>query len=115
MGLAQIVFAEAVAIDDEDSILLEVLDIHLERRGIHGYQNVHGVARRINIARGELHLESAYPGQRARRSTDFRREVRKGCQIVAIKSGCTGGMAAGDLHDGARDTAEAEDRALHDL
>ena len=44
LRLAQVVFGEAVVVDDEDAVGLQVADVHLQRRGIHGHQHVHGIA-----------------------------------------------------------------------
>ena len=78
VGLAKIVIGKTIVIYDQDPVLLEVLNVHLERRRIHGHEYIHRVARRIDIARRELHLESAHTGERPRGRADFRRIVREG-------------------------------------
>ena len=48
--LVQIALREAIAIDDQDAVRPQILDVHLQRGGIHGHQHVHGVARRVDVA-----------------------------------------------------------------
>ncbi len=115
LRLAQIVFAEVVEVDDENAVGLEVREIHFQRGGIHGDQNVDAVAGRVNVVRGKMDLESADAGKRARRGANFGREIREGGEIVAEQRGGVGELAAGDLHAVAGVTAEADDGAIDDF
>ena len=45
LRLAQIGLAEIVEIDDQNAVRLQVRQIHLQRRRIHGDQRVHGCRR----------------------------------------------------------------------
>ena len=44
LRLAQVVFLEAVGIDDQDAVGLQVRDIHFQGGRIHGDQHIDGVA-----------------------------------------------------------------------
>ena len=49
LRFAKIGFGEGVRIDDQDSIGLEVRNVHFKRGGIHDDQDVNCVARRVNF------------------------------------------------------------------
>src|SRR5262249_34860878 len=49
LRVAEIGLGEGLVIDDENAVGLEISDIGLKRRGIHGDQYVNSVARRVNI------------------------------------------------------------------
>src|SRR6185437_7916928 len=85
MRFSKIVWGKTVVIYDQDTILPEVANIHLQRRGIHRDQHVDRIARRVHISGRELNLEPADAGKGARRSADFGRIVGERCQIVAKK------------------------------
>ncbi len=44
LRLAQVGFLEAVGVDDQDAVGLQVRDVYLQGRGVHGDQHVDGVA-----------------------------------------------------------------------
>ena len=49
LRLAQIGLLEAVTVDDQNSVGLEVGNVHFERGGIHDHQDVNSVAGCIDI------------------------------------------------------------------
>ena len=110
LRLAQIVFLEAVGIDDQDPVGLQVRDIDLQRRGIHGDQHVDGVARSEHVVGRKVQLVAADAGQRAGRSANLRGVVRERGDVVAVKRDRIGELAAGDLHAVAGVPGEADDR-----
>ena len=109
LRLAQIRLAEVVEVDDQDAVGLQVGEIHFQRRGIHGDQRVDAVARRVDVVRGEMHLESADARKRAGRGANFGREVGKRGEIVAVQRDGIRELAAGDLHAVAGIAAEPDD------
>ena len=97
-------------VDDQDAVGLQVGDIHFQRGGIHGDQHVHRIAGRVNVARREMHLESADAGQGAGRGANFGGKVGERGEIVAVKRDGIGELAAGDLHAVAGVAAKADAR-----
>src|SRR6266478_8652950 len=85
LGLAQIVFREGVGIHDENSVGFEVGDVHFQRRGVHGDQNVNGVTGRVDVVGSEMKLITADAGERAGRSTNFGGEVGESGDVVAVE------------------------------
>ena len=57
--------------------------VHLERRRVHGHEQVHLIAGRVDIHRAKVQLESAHAVGRPRRSADLRRIVGQRGQVVA--------------------------------
>src|ERR1700722_1162591 len=115
LGFAQIVFFEVVEVDDQDAIGLEIGDIHFQRGGVHGHQNVDGIAGRVDVVRREVDLEATDSGQGARGGANFGREIREGGKVIAEESGGVGELAAGDLHAVAGVSTEANDGAVDDF
>ena len=109
LRLAQIRFAEIIEVDDENAVGLQVGEVHLQRRGIHGDESVDAVARRIDVARRKMDLEAADAGKCSRRSANFSREIRKRGEIVAVERDSIGELASGDLHSIAGIAAEPDD------
>jgi len=112
LRLAQIVFREAVAVDDKDSVGFQVGDVDLQRGGIHGDQDVNRVAGRVNFIRGKMELEAADAGNGSRRSANFRGIVRKGGDVIAVQRDGIRELVAGNLHAVAGIAREANDRLL---
>ncbi len=77
--LAKIRFGESVAVDDQDAVRLQIADVRFQGRWIHRHQHVHRIARGEHVAGGELNLESADAGERARRSANFGGIIWKSC------------------------------------
>src|SRR5208283_845594 len=96
--LAQVAFFEAVGVDDGDAIRLEVGNIDLQGRRIHGDQNVHRIARSVHFTGRKIQLKAAHARNGAGRSANLRRIVRKSGDIVSIKRDGVRKLAAGDLH-----------------
>src|SRR5580765_2833444 len=115
LRLAQVSFGEGVGIDDKDAVGLEVGQIHLEGCGVHGDENIDGIARRVDLIRREVQLVAADAGESARRGADFGREIRESGDVVAVKGDRVGELAAGDLHAVAGVSGEANDGAVYNL
>ena len=86
LGLAQIVGSEAVGVDDDGGLRLGILVLRLERRGVHGHEHVALVARRVDAALSDVHLESRYARERPLRGADVGGIVRKSGDTVS--DGC---------------------------
>ncbi len=112
LRFAQIVLLETVAIDDQDPIRLQVGNVHFQRRRIHGDQHVDGIARRVDLIRGEVQLKAADTGDRPRRGANFRRIVGERGNIIAVERRGIGELAAGDLHAVAGVARETDDRLI---
>src|SRR6202041_3377590 len=110
LRLAQIAFSEVIGIDDEDPVGFQVRQVHFERGGIHGDQDVHAVSGRVHIARGEMDLEAADAGQCAGGGANLGRVVRESGQVVTVQGDRIGELASSDLHAVTGVTAEADDR-----
>ena len=61
----------------------QVVDVDLQRGGVHRHQHVGVVAGREDVAAREVELEAADAGERARRGADLGREVGQRAEIVA--------------------------------
>src|SRR6266852_6055441 len=112
LRFAQIAFFETIAVDDQDSVGLQVSNVYFQRSRIHGYQHIDCVARRVDLVRGEVQLKTAHTGNRPGRGADFRRIVRKRSNIIAIESGGIRELVASDLHAVARVARETDDRLI---
>ena len=62
LSLTQIVFLEVVEVDDQDAVGFEVREIHFQRGGIHGDQDIDAVAGGVHVVRRKVNLESADSG-----------------------------------------------------
>ena len=113
LSFAQIGFLEAIEIDDQNAIGLEVRQVHFQGGGIHGDERIHGIAGGVNVTRREVHLEAADAGQRAGRGANLGGEVGQRGEIVAVEGHGVRELAAGDLHAVAGVTAEADDRLFY--
>ena len=115
LRFAKIGFRESVGIDDKDAVGLEVGEIHFEGGGVHGDENVNGIAGGIDFVGRKMQLVTADAGERARRSANFSGEIRERSDVVAVKRDGIGELAAGDLHAVAGISGEADHRAVNDL
>jgi hypothetical protein len=115
MRLAQIGFLETVGIDDQDSVGLQVGEIYLQRRGIHGHQNVHGIARGVDFAGRKIQLEAADSGNRAGWGANFGGKVGERGDVVAVDRDRIRKLAAGNLHAVAGIAGEADDGLVNNL
>jgi hypothetical protein len=113
--LAQIVVRKSVAVDDEDAVRFQVLDVRLEGGGIHRHQHVDGVSGRKYVARGKLNLEAAYSGKGARRGANFGWVIGKRCQVVSVERHRIGELVARNLHAVAGVSAKAENCFFDDF
>src|SRR5262249_62079168 len=70
-GLVQVAGAEGVGVDNQDAAGLEVLEVGLQRRGVHRDQGVERVARGVDLVAAEADLETRNTGERAGGRTDL--------------------------------------------
>ncbi len=91
-------------------LALRSANVDLERRGIHGNQDIDGVTRGVHFARGEVELEAADARDGTRRGANFGGIVRERSDVVAVERHGIGELAAGDLHAVARVASKADDR-----
>jgi hypothetical protein len=110
--LLQVARGEGVLVGDDRRAALELADVRLQRGRVHRDQHVRGVARRDDVARGEVDLEARYAGERAGRGADLRREVRQRREVVAERRRRVGEAAADELHAVAGIPGEPHDDPL---
>ena len=87
-------------------------EVRLQRGRVHGDEHVRLVARRQDVARGELDLERRHAVERSARRPDLGREVRKRRQIVPEHGRRVREAVAGQLHAVAGVTGESDDDSL---
>ena len=108
-GLAQVVVREGVLVDDDRAALLERAEVGLERGGVHRHEHVGVIARREDVARGEVDLEGGDAVQGAGGSADLGGEIRQRGEVVAEHRGGIREAAARELHSIARVAREPDD------
>ncbi len=97
-GDLEILVGERILVDDDCSSRPEDLDVRDQCRGVHGHQNVAGVARREDVGAPELDLETADAVGGACRSSDFCGIVGKCAQVVAEGRDSIGELGPCQLH-----------------
>src|SRR5262249_18040508 len=115
LRLAQIVFLEAVTIDDQDSVGLQIAYIYLQCRGVHRDQDVNRITGGVDLIRRKVELESADARNGSCRGPNLRRIVRESGNVVAVKRDRVCKLAAGDLHAVAGVTRESYDGLIDDF
>ncbi len=115
LRFAQIVFAEIIFVDDQDSVFLQVRDIHFQRGRVHRHQRIHGISRSKNIRRGKLNLETAHSRQRAGRSANLSGIIGKRRKVISIQSHSIRELVSGNLHSVAGIAAKPDYRAVQNL
>ena len=112
IGLLEIDRTKRVGVDDQQTVRPQVPDVGLQRRGIHGHQDVGCVSGGEDVLGREVDLETRHSGEGSRRGPDLGREVRQGRQIVP--DGCRRGgeLRAGELHAVARVACESDHDAV---
>lgn len=89
---------ELVGVGDDGGAAREILQVGLERGGVHRDQHVGLIAGGEDVVIGDLDLERRDTGQRALRRPDLGGKVRLGGQVVAERGGLVGEAIAGQLH-----------------
>src|SRR5581483_3711845 len=87
-------------------------EVRAERRGVDRDEYVRRVARRQDVARGEVDLECGNACERAGRSADLGREVRQRREVVPHHRRRVGEPRTGELHAIAGVTGEPHDDLL---
>ena len=107
--LAQVAAIEGVLVEDQRAALLEVAQVRLERRRVHGDQRVDRVAGRVDVVGREAELKTADAGERAGGGANFGRKVGQRADVVAEHGRRVGELRAGQLHAVAAVAAEPDD------
>jgi hypothetical protein len=107
--LVQCALGELVGVDDERPAAADVVQVRLQRCRVHRHEHVRGVARGLDRVVGEVQLEGADAGQRARWGADLGREVRQRRQVVAEGRRLVGEPVSGQLHAVAGVSGEPDD------
>ena len=111
-GAIEIRLLEGRFVEDEQAAALQIGQVHLQGRRIHGHERVRLVAGRVDLVSGELDLVARHAGGRAGRRPDLRRIIREGGQIVAVEGGFAGEFRPRELHAIARIACEPHDGIL---
>ena len=106
-GLGQVLLAEVVHVRDDDAPALQIADARLERGGVHRHENVHGVARRMDVPAREVDLEPADSGKRPDRGANLGGKVGERAQIVPGDGRRVREPVSGELHPVAGVAGEA--------
>ena len=114
-GLAEVLVREAASVDDDQAALANVFQVDLERRRVHGDQDIQFVARGADLAGAEVDLKRGDAEGRTHRRANFCREIRESREVIARQRGCLGELAASQLHAVAGVAGEAHDGAVHFL
>src|SRR5262249_53947074 len=107
--LVEVPLVEGRRVDDEQPARLEVAEVNLEGRRIHGDQAIEPVAGGVDALAAKLELEARHPEQGSRWSPDLGREVREGGEIVAGPRRFGRELLSGQLHTVARIAGESND------
>ena len=108
-GLPEVLLGKGARIGDDQPAAMHVGQVDLERRGIHGDQDVDHVAGSLDGAGAEIDLIGGDPEGGPGWRPNLGREVRIGRQVVAFERGLHGEAAAGQLHAVAGVAGEADD------
>ena len=110
--LGEVPLGEGARVHDHRAADPQVLQIDLERRGIHRDEHVHLVAGRHHVHGAEMNLERRDAVGRARGGTDLGRVVGEGREVVAGERRLDHETAARHLHPVARVTGEPDDHGV---
>ena len=108
-SLGEVAGGEFAFVGDDQAAVAQRLDVHLQRRRVHGDENVGLVAGGVDRAAAEIDLEGGDAEGRALRRADFRREIGKCGEVVAGERGRERELSARQLHTVAAITREADD------
>ncbi len=103
----QISLREGVAVADDDTIPLEVAEIGLEGRRVHGHEHIGLVAGGVDTL-ADAHLVTRHAAERTLRSADFRRIIREGGNLISLLCGNVRENVACKLHAVAGVAGEAD-------
>ncbi len=96
--LGEVPFLECARVHDHQAADLQVLDVDLQRGGVHGHEHVGGIARGLDAPGAEINLKRRYAEGGTRGRADLGRKVRKCREIVAEEGGRLGELSARYLH-----------------
>ena len=111
-GLREVALGEVGGVDDDRRALGEVAEVGPQRSGVHGDEDVGGVARREDVVVGEVDLERRDARQRALGGADLGREVGQRREVVAEGGRLLREPVAGQLHAVAGVACEPNDHAV---
>jgi hypothetical protein len=97
-GAVQVLLLEGAGVEDEQPALLEVAEVHLQRRRVHGHQAVELVSGGVDPAAAELQLKARDAEERPGRGADLGGEAGKGREVVARPGRLGGELLTGELH-----------------
>ena len=110
--LFEVALREGILVGDDRRAALERREVRLQRRRVHRDEHVRRVARREDVARGEVDLEGGDAGDGAGRRADLGGEVRQCREVVPEQRRRVGEAPTDELHAVPRVAREAHDHAL---
>ncbi len=114
-GLLEVPGLERIGVGDDRGARGQVGEIGLERRGVHGHEEVRHVTGSDDVEVRDVDLEARHSGDRARRGPDLGRIVRQGGQIVAERGAHVGEAVTDQLHAVAGVSGESDDDPFEDF
>jgi hypothetical protein len=100
--LLQIQAQKGIGIGNDNAPGLEVRQVHLESRRVHGHQNVGLIPRSPNVSTAEVDLESAHTRQGPGGRSNLSRKIGEGADVVPKDRRGIGELGSGQLHAVAR-------------
>ncbi len=112
VGLLQVLLVELVGVDDDRAAVFEVGEVHLQRRRVHGDEDVRLVAGRADVAARKVQLEAGDAGQGTGGRANLGGEVGQRRDVVADDGGGVGELRPRQLHAVAGVAGEADGHGL---
>jgi hypothetical protein len=108
----EVALVEGVGVDDQHPTLRDVLEVRLQRGGIHGHEDARLVAGSKDVVIREVHLKSGDTGQGACRRPDLGGEVRERRKVVAHQRRLAREPVARQLHTVTGVAGEPDDHPI---
>ena len=81
-GLVEVALGEGVRVDDDDGAFAQILDVDLERGGVHGHEHIGLVTGGVDLLCAQMDLKAGDAAECSLRRANFGRVVGKGGNVV---------------------------------
>ena len=82
LSLLEVTLSEGVRVDDDDGALAQILDVDLERGGVHGHEHIGLVTGGVDLLCAQMDLKAGDAAECSLRRANFGRVVGKGGNVV---------------------------------